>query len=110
MNRVLLTILTVISISSFGQQWSEYQVDSTLTLVLPDNRVIKDTLGQRIIKSTIDNGVIIVSVLPTAGRTLNVKNEDELISWYKDFVKGSIPKNGQLIKEEIIENSGLKMV
>lgn len=111
MKKIILTILTVVSISSFGQQWSEYQVDSTLTLMLPGNIELRDTLGQQVIKSTIDNGMIIISVIPNSGRTLNVKTQDDLINWYNDFSKGFVnSQKGQLIKDEIIEDSGLKMI
>ena len=112
MNKVLLTILTLISINSFGQQWSEYQVDSTLTLMLPDNYEVRDTLEQRVVTSRVDNGIIIISILPNGGQTaINVQSEQELIKSYKDMRQGIInSQSGQLIKEEIIENRGLKMI
>ena len=104
MNKVLLTILTLISINSFGQQWSEYQVDSTLTLMLPDNYEVRDTLGQRVVTSRVDNGIIIISILPNGGQTaINVQSEQELIKSYKDMRQGIInSQSGQLIKEEIM--------
>ena len=112
MNKLLIAILTAISISGFGQQWSEYQVDSTLALVLPDNYQVRDTLGQRVITARIDNGLILISILPNSGQTaINVQNEKELINSYKGLREGLInSQGGQLIREEIIEIGGLKLI
>ncbi|WP_057938848.1 hypothetical protein [Algoriphagus resistens] len=114
MNRILLlfAILTAISINSFGQQWTECKVDSTLTITIPDNFEITDTLGQRVITSQVDNGLILVSALENKGKTaVNVQNENELIDFYTGFQKGAInSQKGELIKEEIIEINGLKFL
>jgi hypothetical protein len=111
MRKILITILTLTTINAFGQQWADYSVDSTLTLLIPNNYQIVDTLGQRVITAQIDNGVILVSVLSNKGQTaFNVQNEKELIDAYNEFQKGMIDSHkGQLIKKEIVEKSGLKL-
>lgn len=112
MKNILLAIFTAISISSFGQVWTNYQVDSMLTLMIPGSYKVRDTLGQRVITAEIDNGLILVSMLPNAGETsMNVESEEDLLKMYKGFTNGYIKsQQGQLIKEEIIDKSGLKMV
>jgi len=112
MKNILLAIFTAISINSFGQDWTNYQVDSTLTLTIPDNYKARDTMGQRVITAEIDNGLILISSLPNAGEVaMNVESEEQLLKVYKGLVTGYINRqHGQLIKEEIIENSGLKMI
>src|SRR5688572_10634794 len=112
MNRLFFLILTTISINSFGQQWTECKVDSTLTMTIPDNFEITDTLGQRVITSQVDNGLILVTVLENKGKTaINVQNEKELIDSYKGFQKGAVnSQKGKLIKDEIIEMNGLKFL
>jgi hypothetical protein len=112
MKNILLAIFSAISISSFGQVWTNYQVDSMLTLMIPDSYKVRDTLGQRVVTAVIDNGLILVSMLPNAGETsMNVESEEDLLKMYKGFTKGYIKsQQGQLIKEEIIDKSGLKMV
>lgn len=112
MKKILLTIFIAITISSFGQNWTNYQVDSILTLTIPENYKVTDTLGQRIITARIDNGMIQVFALANEGEiATNVKNEGELIRFYKGFTKGYInSQHGQAIKDEIVENSGLKMI
>ena len=83
-----------------------------LTLTIPDSFKVRDMLGQRVITAKIDNGLILVSVRPNSGETsLNVESEEDLLKTYKGFTKGFIKsQQGQLIKEEIIDKRGLKMV
>jgi len=112
MKNILLAIFIAISINSFGQTWTDYQVDSLLTVNIPDNYKTRGTLEQRMISAQIDNGMIIISILPNAGEnTINVQSEDELIKSYKEIEKEAINvQHAQLIKDEIFENSGLKMI
>jgi hypothetical protein len=108
MKNILLAIFSAISISSFGQVWTDYQADSMLTLMIPDSFKVRDTLGQRVITAEIANGLILVSIRPNSGETsMNVESEEDLLKMYKGFIKS---QQGQLIKEEIIDKSGLKMV
>jgi hypothetical protein len=78
-------------------------------MAIPDNFEITDTLGQRVITSQVDNGLILVTVLENKGKTaITVRNEKELIDSYKGFQKGAInSQKGELIKDEIIEMYGL---
>ena len=112
MRKILIAILTILSINSFGQQWTKYQVDSTLTLTVPDNFEVTDTVGQRVITAQVDNGLILVTVIPNEGKNaINIQDEKELLDSYKGFQKGLIEsQKGQLIKEEIIEKNGLKFI
>jgi len=112
MNGLLIAILTIISISSFGQQWTAYRVDSVLTVTIPDNYQVRDTLGQRAITARIDNGLVLISVHPNTGQTaICVQNEKELIDFYKKMREGFIrSQSGQFIEEKIIDNGGLKLI
>jgi len=112
MKNIFLVIFSAISINSFGQAWVDCKVDSNLTLMMPDNYKIQDTLGQRVIKAGIDNGLILISILENSGElSMNVESEAQLLKVYKGYENGYVKsQHGQLIKEEIIENSGLKMI
>ena len=112
MKNILLTLFIAISINTFGQDWTDYQVDSVLTLKLPDNFKIIDTLGVKVISAAIENAIVSVSILQNAGEnTWGIKDEKELLKGYESFKKGYIKSNhGQLIKDQIIEASGLKMI
>jgi hypothetical protein len=112
MKKILLPIFIAISINSFGQNWTNYQVDSILTLTIPDNYKVTDKMGHRMTTARIENGLIMVSSLANEGEiATNVQNEGELIRFYKNFEKGYLKsQHGQAIKDEIVENSGLKMI
>ena len=112
MKNILLTLFIAISINSFGQDWTDFQVDSVLTLKLPDNYKINDTLGVKVISAAIENAMITIAILQNAGENaFDIKNEKELLEEYESLKKGYIKSNhGQLIKDQIIESSGLKMI
>jgi len=111
MKRVFLVVFTIISMHAFAQNWTDYRIDSTVSLMLPDNYKVIDTLGQRLITAQVENGLIILGIQPNVGKnTFHIENDDDLIKAYKGFEKGYIGElNGQLVTEEIIETSGLKM-
>jgi hypothetical protein len=112
MTRVLITILAVISINSFGQQWSDYKVDENLTVRIPDNFEVMDTLGQHIISARIDNALIMVQRIPNKGeQATNIQDKSELIENYKGFQNGIIQsQNGRLKDQEIIEKDELQLI
>src|SRR5690349_3292845 len=112
MKKILVAILTTLSISCFGQQWIEYQVDSTLTITLPDNYQVTDTAEQRVITAQLDNGLILVTMMRSEGKfAVSVQDEEDLLDFYHGFQKGSInSQKGQLIKSEILKKDGLKVL
>jgi hypothetical protein len=112
MKRAFTAILLLLTLTCFGQEWMEFQLDSTLSLAIPDNYKVVDTLGQRVINAQIDNGLILVMKLPNKGQTaINVQNEKELVNSYTGFQDGLIGSHkGELIKGEIIETGGLKCI
>lgn len=111
MRHLILTLLTLASLNCFGQKMIEYKIDDKLTINLPDNFMVFDTLGQRIIKSTFDNGLIIISKAAIDRKTsVNINDEKELIEFYNGIEKGVIgASQGDLISERIIEINKLKL-
>src|SRR5688500_14276286 len=94
MKNILLTLFIAISINSFAQDWTDFQVDSVLTLKLPDNYQISDTLGIKVISAHIENATISVAILQNAGENaLDIKDEKELLKWYEGFKKGYLKTN-----------------
>ena len=110
MRRPLLIALVLTAVTSFGQEWIDYKVDSTLTISIPDNFKVADTLGGKLITARVDYAAIGINVLPNKGTfAINIADETELIETYKTFRKGFVnSQKGQLIKEELIEKNGLK--
>ncbi|MBO9202548.1 MULTISPECIES: hypothetical protein [Niastella] len=108
MKNILLTLFIAISINSFGQEWTDLKVDSVLTLKLPDNYHIYDTLGIKVFTGILENAVVSVSI---GENVKTVKDEKLLLVWYNSFKESSVKANhGQLIKDQIIEAGGLKMI
>ncbi|MCR9016072.1 hypothetical protein [Aquiflexum gelatinilyticum] len=112
MRNILLIILSLVTINSFGQQWIEFQVDPSLTITIPENYELTDTLGQKGVIAQIDNGLILLTVMQNKGKTkLNIQNENDLIEAYKGIQRGvTRSQNGQLIKEEILDKEALKIL
>jgi len=111
MKKTFLAIFTVVSINCFAQQWTEYKVDSNLTVTLPDNYVIIDTLGQHIVKAQVANAFIMIQRLANAGKSaVNIQSKDELIKSYEGFQKGVVnSQNGKLINQQVQEKAGLQL-
>lgn len=112
MKNLLLTLFIAISINSFGQNWTDFHVDSMLTLKLPDNYKIRHTLGIKVISAEIKNAMISVSMIQNTGeKALRFEDGKKLLEGYDGFKNGYISsRHGKLIKEQIIKKCGLKML
>jgi hypothetical protein len=111
MRKAVLTIFTLLSLNCFGQKWTEYKMDSNLTVNIPENFEIIDTLGQRIVRAQIDNGLIMIQRIPNKGETAtSIQNKEELIKNYTGFQKGVVrSQNGKLLNQDFIEKDGLQV-
>ena len=108
MKKIFTIALTFIAITCCGQQWIDYRLDSTMTVVIPDNYRVVDTMGLRVITAQSDNGLVLVTKLANKGHiAINVQNETELIKSYTGFQEGLIGSHkGTLIESEIIDRAG----
>ncbi|MFN7495559.1 MAG: hypothetical protein ACK5RG_21745 [Cyclobacteriaceae bacterium] len=107
----LAVIISMVSITCYGQEWASYQVDSMLTVSLPGNIEEMDSLGQRLISAYVDNGIIFINVRKNEGElAFNMSNEKELLACYKGFQRGYTKSiTSKMIKQEIIDQHGLKL-
>ena len=112
MRKYLLTLFTVLSVSCLGQDWIRYEIDSAVTVTIPGNFQVTDTLGQRYIVAQVDNGLILIAIIENEGKhAINIEDEEDLTKYYKGFVDGFIKsQKGQLIKDEIVDFNGLKLL
>ena len=60
MKKILLVLFAFQTISAFGQKWTDLVVDNNLTISVPENYQITDTLGQKIVTAQVDNGLIFI--------------------------------------------------
>ncbi len=111
MSKSLLLASIFASTTCFGQQWIDHQVDSLLTVSVPDNFEVVTT-QPLVIKGQVDYALIMVSVLENKGElSINLQDEDDLTDGYTGFVKGMInAQRGELIADEIVNIDGLKVL
>lgn len=110
MKHRLSVILFFLAINSFGQEIIRYKIDENISIRIPDNYEIKDTLGQSVIKASVPYGLILIMKGPNVGNmATSISDEESLIRYYKGFQTGLIESsNGKFIDEEIINKDGLK--
>jgi hypothetical protein len=112
MKKILLTLFVLQTISCFGQKWTELVVDDNLTISIPENYQITDTLGQRIIMVQVDNGLIQISRIPNKGNiATNISNETILTEFYQGLQKGIVNSSkGELLSSESQVLDKLKLI
>jgi hypothetical protein len=109
MGNLLIGICSLFAVNSFAQEWIEYQIDSTLTVTIPEHYQLIDTLGQRIVRAQIYNGLILISKVPNDGKTaVSIKTKKQLLDFYEGLRGGYIgSQHGEAISDQIIEEGGL---
>lgn len=111
MRKIILAFLTLLATQGFAQEWIDYMVDDNLTISLPANFTLMDTLGQRVMHARIDNALIMVQRIPNKGEeAVVVQFEADLIKAYEEFQNGIIrSQNGKLKSQEWVEISRVQL-
>ena len=111
MKKIILTLFVLQTLNGFGQKWADVIVDNNLTISLPDNFQITDTLGQRIITAKVGNGLIYIAKTPDTGNfATKISNESELNKYYQALQKGTVNSSkGELLSSESIDLHKLKL-
>jgi hypothetical protein len=109
MKGIVFTISILLVINGFGQGWVDYKVDDNLSVNIPDDFEVIDTLGQHVIKAQIANALIMIQRIPNNGKTVtNIQDEKELKDAYIGFQKGfTKSQKGKILHQEFIEKDGL---
>jgi hypothetical protein len=112
MKKIILMLFALQTISCFGQKWTDLIVDDNLTISIPENYQITDTLGQRIIMVQVDNGLIQISRLPNKGNiATKIPNETVLNEFYQGLQKGIVNSSkGELLSSESPVLNKLKLI
>lgn len=100
--KYLLIILFLFSTKCFCQNKTEYQLDENISVILPENYTINDTLGVKAVSATIDNRVVIAMKLMVSDTSILVKNDDELKEQYKGIRQGVIATGAKITDDEYI--------
>lgn len=112
MKKILLVLFAFQTISAFGQKWTDLVVDNNLTISVPENYQITDTLGQKIVTAQVDNGLIFIQRIPKPDdKSNNVSSKDQLDGFYKGLINGTIKSSkGELLSSEFINVKDLKLI
>jgi hypothetical protein len=109
MKKILIIFLTLLATYGFGQTWVEYKVDDNLTVKIPDNFQMNDTLGQHIIQARLTNALIMIQRIPNGGETV-VQFSEDLTKAYEEFQTGILTSHkGKLKSQRWIENSRVQL-
>lgn len=111
MKKIILMLFVLQTFNGFGQKWTDVRVDKNLTVSLPQNYQITDTLSQRIIKVQVDNGLIYIAKTPDTGNfATNISNESGLNEYYQSLQKRIVnTSKGELLSSESIDLNKLKL-
>jgi hypothetical protein len=109
MKAAFITLLFFLSLNSSSQQLVKYTIDQDASLLLPENSVVTDSVGQKMIKGTI-GGVNIVFLKAKEQNTKVVLEEEaDLIDFYIGFQKGYAKSvNGKIVKHKMVDIGHLK--
>jgi hypothetical protein len=107
MRKILFTLLMLLAIDGFGQTWIDYMMDDNLTISVPEDFKLMDTLGQRIVQARIDNALIMIQRVQNQGENATVVQfAEDLTKAYEAFQKGVIrSQKGELKSQQWVEKS-----
>ncbi|MFN3753745.1 hypothetical protein [Flavobacterium sp.] len=109
MKAAFIPCLLFVFISSYSQQLIKYSFDNDVSIQLPKNSVITDTLGQKMIKGNIGGVNVIFLRTSEKDSTVTIENKSELIEFYSGFQKGYAQSvNGKIVSSKVIDKGHLK--
>jgi hypothetical protein len=85
---ILSSVLLLFTIAGFGQELKPVQIDSLVTVSLPETYNKKDTLGQQVISANGSFGYMVVIKAESAKNNEPLKKENDLNKVMKNYVKG----------------------
>ena len=104
MKKLLLLTFLFSTTIGFTQNLVPYKVSEDVSINIPENYNVRDTLKQKITKGTIDNAVIILSMSTQKDTTSTIETKVDLLDYYKGVQKGFLKVlKGKILKKEFIE-------
>lgn len=109
MKAAFITLLFFLTLNSSSQQLVKYTIDQDTSILLPDNCVVTDSIGQKMIKGNI-GGVNVVFLKAKEPKTKVVlEDEGDLVDFYSGFQKGYAKSvNGKIVKHKMVDIGHLK--
>lgn len=104
MKKLLLLTFFFCTTIGFSQNLVPYKVSEDVSINMPENYKVTDTLTQKITKGTIDNAVVIVMKSIQKDTTTTIESKEDLLTYYKEAQKGFLTGlKGKFLKREFLE-------
>ena len=104
MKKLLLLTFLFSTTIGFSQNLVPYKVSEDVSINIPENYKVTDTLTQKITKGTIDNAVVIVMKSIQKDTTTTIESKEDLLIYYKEAQKGFLTGlKGKFLKREFLE-------
>lgn len=98
----LIILFLFLSSKSFCQKLTQVNIDKQVSLLLPENYTIKDTLGFKVYSANRDNGFVVVNISQDVKG--KIAGEKKMHDFLKKFQKGMLEQvEGRLISESFIK-------
>lgn len=112
MKEILVILFIVVSGIIYAQEWAPYEVDENLTVTIPADFIVNDTLDQRIIYAYLDNAVVLVQRMENKGKTAQkIHNKKNLLDAYSAFEKDFIgTQYGVLVERRPMEIGTFQLI
>ncbi len=104
----IIILFLLFSSKNFSQKLTKVDIDKKISLLLPVDYTVIDTLGSKVYSGNIFNGVVAVSILQDVRG--KITDEKELDDFFKKFKKGMIEQvEGRVSTESFIKINSIKI-
>lgn len=102
-----LFFLFIFYMNSFGQRLIPYQVSDDISINIPQEFSITDTLGQSLIKASVEDEIILI-MKSEKKVDAYIEDKDELLKFYEGYYNGMLDQSkGKSISKEFVKINGL---
>ncbi|MBS4036470.1 MAG: hypothetical protein KGZ85_18555 [Ignavibacterium sp.] len=109
----MLLLVIVSSIYLFSQQdWINYNIEDYISINLPTEPIVFDTLGTTTISSETDSYIILITKMNNNSKVnAKISSEDELNKFYEGVVNGYLKSTkGELVDKNLSKIANLRSV
>jgi hypothetical protein len=110
MKNFILFVLFVLTQNIFSQNLVELKLSENVSINIPDDYYVKDSLGTKRFASKLSDKSVISIVKAIEKKEIIILNKKELKKSYDSFQNGILESyNGNLIKRKIVKHKGMKL-
>ncbi|MRX67265.1 hypothetical protein SAMN06265349_101947 [Flavobacterium resistens] len=111
MKQVFLLFSLLFISNNFAQGLENYQIDKNISLRMPQNLEVSDTLQLKTIQGFLGDNVVIITKTIQKDTIVTIESEEDLLKFYEGAQKGFYESlKGKILKKDIINIEGLKIL